>query len=190
MHALFSLLPLVAAILLDRAGTRRLGRAAGRHAGRAAPPPRGCSSAPVHDAHAGVGGSAHHRRRRVRPRRSGHGADVAFLLQVTPSVWTAYRAEHATGISAGTWLLILGELLCWGTFGIYEADPRLIVLGATGVTASLLVLARIATRRTPAAELIDTVTPATTSRYGRGVDDISPELIGRGPLSRPIPAKT
>jgi hypothetical protein len=78
MHALFSLLPLVAAILLDRAGTRRLGGAAGRHAGRAAPPPRGCSSAPVHDAHAGVGGSAHHRRRRVRPRRSGHGADRCF----------------------------------------------------------------------------------------------------------------
>jgi hypothetical protein len=28
-------------------------------------------------------------------------------------------------------------------FGIHEADPRLIVLGATGVAASLLVLARV-----------------------------------------------
>jgi hypothetical protein len=28
-------------------------------------------------------------------------------------------------------------------FGIHEADPRLIVLGTTGVTASLLVLARV-----------------------------------------------
>jgi hypothetical protein len=28
-------------------------------------------------------------------------------------------------------------------FGIHEADPRLVVLGATGVVASLLVLARV-----------------------------------------------
>jgi hypothetical protein len=28
-------------------------------------------------------------------------------------------------------------------FGIHEGDPRLIVLGATGVVASLLVLARV-----------------------------------------------
>jgi uncharacterized protein with PQ loop repeat len=78
--------------------------------------------------------------------RAGLGAALtaAFLLQVTPSVWTAYRADRTTGIAAGTWLLILGELLCWGIFGIYESDPRLIVLGATGVTASVLVLARVA----------------------------------------------
>ena len=81
----------------------------------------------------------------------GTALTAAFLLQVTPSVWTAYRADHATGISKATWLLIFGELLCWGVFGIYESDPRLIVLGATGVTASLLVLARVATTRAPRA---------------------------------------
>ncbi len=77
----------------------------------------------------------------------GTALTVAFLLQVTPSVWTAYRADDITGIAKGTWLLILGELLCWGLFGIYESDPRLIVLGATGVVASLLVLARVARPR-------------------------------------------
>jgi uncharacterized protein with PQ loop repeat len=77
----------------------------------------------------------------------GTALTVAFGLQVTPSVWTAYRADHVTGIAAGTWLLIFGELLCWGIFGLYESDPRLIVLGATGVTASLLVLARTARHR-------------------------------------------
>jgi hypothetical protein len=79
----------------------------------------------------------------------GTALTAAFLLQVTPSVWTAYRAGDTTGIAAGTWLLILGELLCWGVFGLYESDPRLIVLGATGVTASLLVLARAARPRAP-----------------------------------------
>jgi uncharacterized protein with PQ loop repeat len=83
--------------------------------------------------------------------RAGLGAvlTAAFLLQVTPSVRTAFRAEDTSGIAAGTWLLIFGELLCWGVFGVYESDPRLIVLGATGVTASLLVLARVAGFRGP-----------------------------------------
>jgi uncharacterized protein with PQ loop repeat len=73
----------------------------------------------------------------------GSALAVAFLLQVTPSVWTVYRSRDTTGVSRGTWLLIFGELLCWGVFGIHEADPRLIVLGATGAVASLLVLARV-----------------------------------------------
>jgi uncharacterized protein with PQ loop repeat len=73
----------------------------------------------------------------------GSALAVAFLLQVTPSVWTVYRSRDTSGVSRGTWLLIFGELLCWGVFGIHETDPRLIVLGATGVTASLLVLARV-----------------------------------------------
>jgi len=78
----------------------------------------------------------------------GTALAAAFLLQVTPSVWTAYRANRTTGIATGTWLLIFGELACWLVFGIYQADPRLIILGATGVTASLLVLARVARPRT------------------------------------------
>ena len=73
----------------------------------------------------------------------GSALAVAFALQVTPSVWTVYRSPDTSGVSRGTWLLIFGELLCWGVFGIHEADPRLIVLGATGVVASLLVLARV-----------------------------------------------
>ena len=68
---------------------------------------------------------------------------AAFILQVTPSIWTAYRAPRPTGVSAGTWLLILGELTCWLIFGLHKSDPRLITLGATGVTAGALMLARI-----------------------------------------------
>jgi len=77
--------------------------------------------------------------------RTGLGTllTAAFVLQVTPSVWTAYRTAHPSGISWGTWLLILGELSCWATFGVHRSDPRLIILGLTGVAASLLMLARI-----------------------------------------------
>jgi uncharacterized protein with PQ loop repeat len=80
--------------------------------------------------------------------RTGLGTllTVAFILQVTPSLWTAYRTAHLTGVAAGTWLLILGELSCWTIYGVHRADPRLLTLGLTGVTASALMLARI--RRT------------------------------------------
>jgi uncharacterized protein with PQ loop repeat len=80
--------------------------------------------------------------------RTGLGTllTAAFILQVTPSLWTAYRTPHPTGVAGGTWLLILGELSCWTIFGIHRPDPRLITLGVTGVTASALMLARI--RRT------------------------------------------
>ena len=77
--------------------------------------------------------------------RAGLGAllTAAFAVQVAPSLWTAYRTERPTGVSAGTWLLILGELSCWLTFGVYKSDVRLITLGLTGVTASALMLARV-----------------------------------------------
>jgi uncharacterized protein with PQ loop repeat len=67
----------------------------------------------------------------------------AFILQVAPSLWTAYRTDRPTGISRGTWLLVLAELSCWLVFGLHRLDPRLIVLGITGVMASSLMLARI-----------------------------------------------
>jgi uncharacterized protein with PQ loop repeat len=76
--------------------------------------------------------------------RAGLGTmlTAAFVLQVAPSVWTAYRTTHPTGISRGTWLLILGELSCWALYGYHESDPRLLTLGLTGVAASILMLAR------------------------------------------------
>jgi uncharacterized protein with PQ loop repeat len=68
---------------------------------------------------------------------------AAFVLQVTPQLWTAYRTARPTGISRGTWSLILGELSCWAAFGVHRADPTLMVLGCTGVTVSVLMLLRI-----------------------------------------------
>jgi hypothetical protein len=73
----------------------------------------------------------------------GSALTAAFILQVTPSVWTAYRTDRPTGISAGTWLLVLGELSCWTVYGFHRADPRLLVLGLTGIATSLLMLARV-----------------------------------------------
>jgi hypothetical protein len=96
--------------------------------------------------------------------RTGLGTllTAAFILQVTPSIWTAYRTEHPTGLSRGTWMLVLGELSCWTIFGVHKSDPRLIVLGFTGVTASSLMLARIRQTRPRSASTL-----ATKRRVGR-----------------------
>ena len=67
---------------------------------------------------------------------------AASIVQVAPSLWTAYRTDRPTGISVGTWRLVFGELSCWFVFGLWKADVRLVTLGATGVLASLLMLAR------------------------------------------------
>jgi uncharacterized protein with PQ loop repeat len=77
--------------------------------------------------------------------RTGLGTllTAAFILQVSPSIWTACRTARPTGISAGTWLLILGEVSCWLAFGLHKSDPRLITLGACGIAASALILIRI-----------------------------------------------
>jgi uncharacterized protein with PQ loop repeat len=82
--------------------------------------------------------------------RLGLGALLtgAFVLQVAPSIWSAYRTPHPTGVSAGTWLLILGELACWFVYGLHRSDPRLVILGATGVGASTLMLGRVYRTRT------------------------------------------
>jgi uncharacterized protein with PQ loop repeat len=76
--------------------------------------------------------------------RSGLGTvlTAAFVIQVAPSIWTAYRTRHPTGISRGTWLLILGELSCWALYGYEKSDPRLMTLGTLGIVASALMLAR------------------------------------------------
>ena len=68
---------------------------------------------------------------------------AAFAVQVAPSLWAAYRTPRPTGISAGTWALILGELACFLAYGLHQSDPRLTALGATGITASVLMLARV-----------------------------------------------
>jgi uncharacterized protein with PQ loop repeat len=74
---------------------------------------------------------------------------AAFVVQVAPSIWAAYRTASPTGVSPATWVLILGELSCWMIFGLHKSDPRLIILGLTGITASGLMLARIQhTRKT------------------------------------------
>jgi uncharacterized protein with PQ loop repeat len=66
-----------------------------------------------------------------------------FLLQISPPIWAAYRTDRPTGVSRGTWWLILAELSCWAAFGVHKSDPRLMILGFAGIVAGILMLARL-----------------------------------------------
>jgi uncharacterized protein with PQ loop repeat len=77
----------------------------------------------------------------------GSAMAVAFAVQMTPPVLAVYRSADTSGVALGTWWMIFGELACWGVFGLHEHDGRLIVLGATGVVASVLVIVRVVVAR-------------------------------------------
>ncbi len=59
----------------------------------------------------------------------------AFVIQVIPSLWSAWRSHQPAGVSRPTWMLIGAEVACWGTIGLLDGRPPLIVLGATGLVA-------------------------------------------------------
>lgn len=81
--------------------------------------------------------------------RLGLGAamNVALIVQVAPSVVTAWRSRDVSGVSVGTWLLVMGELTCFGLFGLATGDLTLLLLGVVGDAAGLLMLARVAWER-------------------------------------------
>lgn len=98
---------------------------------------------------------------------------AGFVVQVTPSLVTAYRVARPTGVSAGTWLLIFAELACWLAFGVRESDPRLIALGIAGVIASALMLTRIqcsatGRRGAPAVSGLADARPRSLRSHSRG----------------------
>jgi metal-dependent amidase/aminoacylase/carboxypeptidase family protein len=68
---------------------------------------------------------------------------ATFAVQVAPQVYAVWTTDPA-GVSNATWLLVLGELVCWGAYGVVCADARLVTLGVLGVIACALVLSRTA----------------------------------------------
>lgn len=72
----------------------------------------------------------------------------SYAVQLSPSVWTAYRTDRPTGVSPGTWALISFEGVLWGMYGWWNADTPIVVYAVVGAVTGILVLARhSATRR-------------------------------------------
>jgi uncharacterized protein with PQ loop repeat len=72
---------------------------------------------------------------------------VAYVVQLTPAVVTAWRTWSPSGIATSTWMMRLVESALWGTYGYVRGDPPLIVFGLLGVTESTAILVRKVTTR-------------------------------------------
>lgn len=76
---------------------------------------------------------------------------LAYLVQLTPAVVTAWRTWSPSGIATSTWTMRLVESVLWGTYGYIRSDPPLIAFGILGVAESTAILVRkVTTRHRPA----------------------------------------
>ena len=67
----------------------------------------------------------------------------AYVPQLAPAVWAAYRTPDPTGIAAGTWVLIGFEAALWMVYGALLDDTPVVIFGGVGVVAAVLILARV-----------------------------------------------
>jgi hypothetical protein len=76
---------------------------------------------------------------------------VAYAVQLTPAVVTAWRTWSPSGIAVPTWTLRLTEAFLWGLYGHVRRDVPLVLFGIFGTVESCAVLLRkLITRHRPA----------------------------------------
>lgn len=74
---------------------------------------------------------------------------LSFAVQLSPSVWSAYRTEDPSGVSPGTWWIGLAEALLWGAFGWFHGKAGIVTFSVVGAIASVLMLIRYQATRRP-----------------------------------------
>lgn len=67
----------------------------------------------------------------------------AYIPQLAPAVWAAYRTPTPVGVSAGTWALLLVDAALWLLYGALMDDMPVVIFGFVGLVASVLILARV-----------------------------------------------
>lgn len=72
----------------------------------------------------------------------GVALGISIGVQLTPSIWSAYRSADPSGVSPGTWWIGLAEALLWGYYGLFNRDAGIITFGVVATMASTLMLAR------------------------------------------------
>jgi uncharacterized protein with PQ loop repeat len=67
---------------------------------------------------------------------------VAYGIQMTPYIWSAFRVREPTGIALHTWTLSLVEAALWGVYGLAHSDLPIVLYAAIGTVSSAAILAR------------------------------------------------
>ncbi len=68
---------------------------------------------------------------------------VAFVIQVTPSLWTAYREPNPVGSSITTWYLGMTDGVLWAAYGTLEHDGPVALYGLIALTSGVLMVTRL-----------------------------------------------
>ena len=73
---------------------------------------------------------------------------LSYAVQLTPSIWTAYRTSDPSEVSSATWWIGSVEAILWGAFGTFHADRGIVTFAVVGLIGSILMLIRYySTRR-------------------------------------------
>jgi hypothetical protein len=75
----------------------------------------------------------------------GASIGVAYVVQVTPAVWTVWRTTAPTGVASTTWVLVGAEGVLWATYAIRHEDPAILTFAVTATLAAAATLARTLT---------------------------------------------
>lgn len=77
----------------------------------------------------------------------GVALGLSIGVQLSPSVWSAYRSSDPSGVSPATWWIGLAEALLWGYYGLFNRDTGIITFGVVASIASVLMLLRYTATR-------------------------------------------
>jgi uncharacterized protein with PQ loop repeat len=76
---------------------------------------------------------------------------IAYGVQMTPYLWSAFRVRRPTGIAPHTWTMNLVESVLWGVYGVTHGDMPIVLYAVIGTTTSTAILARrVGLERRPA----------------------------------------
>lgn len=72
----------------------------------------------------------------------------SYAVQLMPALVSTYRSENPTGVSIGSWALIVIESALWGAYGFILDDVPIMIFAVTGVVTGSLIVARAVNKRT------------------------------------------
>ena len=90
---------------------------------------------------------------------------VAYLVEVAPAIWCAYRATSPSGVAVVTWVTLGVEAVLWGLYGWCSGDGACLAFGVIGSAAAVAIVGRVVTtrRRLPASLVDDRREPASST---------------------------
>lgn len=72
----------------------------------------------------------------------GVALGLSIGVQLSPSVWSAYRSPDPSGVSPMTWWIGFAEALLWGYYGLFHRDAGIVTFGVVATVAAVLMLIR------------------------------------------------